>query len=294
MVWNTETFINDAIPTADDVKLNALNAEQESLVTTTGQTPNQTINDQMGKGAAILASGSVDQYTISGGPVAYVATPIAPVTPISPTSLFVGMRVRGIFPSTNAGGAMTMNVNGTGATPVKLINGTDPVIFDLNALLQVEMFYDGTNFVVTSGVASIINGGIPVASDSEMEAAAIDTVFVTPLNFIQSPSALKAEVLFDGTVGGSGAVQTILANLGISSVTRVGVAAGTYDVTFVTPFTSVNYFIRGSTGGLTPDATDNYLAHDIQSASICRVFSRTPAGGLENSESVSVSFSGEI
>ncbi len=295
-MWSTNTYTNDVAPTADDVALNALVAEQSSLVVTTGQTPDQAITNQIGKGVGILASGAVDQYTISGGPGAYIATPIAPVTPISPTGLFTGLRVRGVFNVTNTGGAMTINPNGIGATSVKLIDGTDPVAGDLLATQQVDMFHDGVNFVVTTEVASIILGLVPPATNVEMEAAALNNVFVTPLNFLQSPFAIKALISFDGTVPGSGAAQTILFQKNISSVTRVGSALGTYEITFVTPFTSVNYLCLPANGG-SGVAVGNSMEYTIISTSVCRVLnfqSNTTPLTPENSDEQSVIFIGEV
>ena len=294
MAFSTETYVNNIAPTIDDVAMNALVSEHSGIITPTGQTPNQSITNQIGKATGILASGAVDQYTISGGPGAYIATPIAPVTPISPTGLFTGIRVRGVFNVTNTGGAMTINVNGIGATPVKLIDGTNPIAGDLLATQQIDMFHDGVNFVVTTEVASIILGLVPPATDVEMEAGILNDVCVTPLIFSQSPLAVKAGVSFDGTVPGSGAAQTIFLNKNISSVTRVGSAIGTYDITFITPFTSIDYVCLVSNGG-TGAGARNSMEYNIQSVSICRVFNfLTDTSGLENSNGQSVIFIGEI
>ena len=288
MVWSTDTYTNDVAPTADQVALNALVAEQASLVTPTGQTPNQAITDQMGKGAAILASGAIDQYTISGGPGAYIATPIAPVTPISPGALFTGLRVRGVFNVTNTGGAMTINVNGIGATPVKLVDGTDPIAGDLPATQQIEMFHDGVNFVVTTEVASIVLGLVPPASQAEMEAALLNNVFVTPLNFLNSPFAAKAWILFDGDP----AAPVILDSQGIASLIRIGGnGSGEYHIDLTVPFSSINYIPVGMCGG--PLFTTFTLGFAIQDANTLGVQTSTAAGVAADASEIAVAFFGD-
>lgn len=289
MVWSTETYTDNIAPTVNDVATNALVSEHSNIVSATNQTPDQSITNQIGKASAILASGAVDQYTMSGSASAYIATPIAPVTPIAPTALFTGMRIRGVISVTNGGGALTINPNGIGATPVKLVDGTDPVAGDLLITQQIDFFYDGTNFVVTTTVPSLIAAGVPVATNVEMEAGVLNNVFVTPLNFIQSSLAIKSWIQFDGEP----VVPTFVGRNIVSLVRIGGNGSGTYDVTFTNAFLTTNYVATGTSGG--PGAGfDNRINTEQISTTVCRITSFTPADVLEDSQNISVIFVGDI
>lgn len=85
-------------------------------------------------------SGAADAYVVTLNPIA--------------TAYAAGMGVR--FKAANANtGACTINVNGLGAKPIKMDNGTDPPAGMIAAGAVVTVVYDGTNFqVVTTGLAA--------------------------------------------------------------------------------------------------------------------------------------------
>jgi hypothetical protein len=105
----------------------------------------------------------------------------------------------------------------------------------------------------TAGVASIdtANGAITIsglitrssqdlrvtaASKSDQETGTSTTSVVTPANFKNSDSAVKAWCVFNGTTVGTNACD---ASFNVTSVTRFG--AGTYTVNFATAFASTSY-----------------------------------------------------
>lgn len=78
----------------------------------------------------------------TGAANAYVATLVPSVT-----SLVAGLRVSLKIAATNAAvGASTLNVNGLGATSIKLTNGSDPLPGSILAGMIADLRYDGTNF----------------------------------------------------------------------------------------------------------------------------------------------------
>lgn len=71
------------------------------------------------------------------------------------STLVTGMKVRFTVGAGNTNtGACTVDVDGLGATAIKLITGSDPAAGDLTAGDPIELVYDGTNFVITSAVRS--------------------------------------------------------------------------------------------------------------------------------------------
>lgn len=85
------------------------------------------------------------------------------------------------------------------------------------------------------GWSTIASTDLPLATQSDQEAATGTATVVTPGRQHFHPSACKAWAYF--TV--SGGVVTLRAGYGVSSVTRTG--TGTFAVTWATPFSSADY-----------------------------------------------------
>ncbi len=300
MAGTLKDFTNGLPPPVEDIDLDGWRAEQNNAITTAGFTPTISNRRQMAETFARYAA-SGEFYTGGGVADVYTATIVAPIEPtFVGSSYFIGMAVRWIVPGTNTG-ASTINVNGKGAKNIKLSIGGDPAAGDLTVNDFVELGYDGVNFVILTVTPSVINSivppvpPVPVATNVEMEAAAVDTSFVTPLKFIQSPFAAKAMAIFNGAPV---VIPALLFNKNITSIVRVGGAGGgTYDVTFANAFSSINYVCMGSLGntvGGTPSSADNTLNFQIISTTVVRIQSVSPGTAAENSDLIHINFFGEI
>ena len=242
MVWSTESYTNLSPPPIDDVAANALVSEQNNLVLASGQVPAQGTTDQLSKAVTHLVAGA-DFYIGSGGPNDYILTPVAPR--IAPIAYFDGMRVRFVVPSTNTGAAVSINVDGLGATVVSLQDANIPAARDLLVNNEVEMVLRAGTFVITSPMDSLILGA-------------------------------KAFVAFEGEP----LVPVISLSKNISSVTRNGAdGSGQYDVTLLNPFDSSIYIVLTNSGGVPSGAQENTTINaTILSPTLVRINSDDPSG----------------
>lgn len=89
--------------------------------------------------AALIQSG-IQTSSFAGG----TANAITAVLTPAPSGLFAGMSIKVMLAATNTASAVTLNLNGLGAKPVKLPDLTNPPIGALPAGSVVEFRYDGT------------------------------------------------------------------------------------------------------------------------------------------------------
>lgn len=151
MGFKNKTFLNNNPPELEDDDLNLYKDEFNNVITSSGQTPDNGILDQTAKGiSAYLARG--DFYTDSGAADAYILTIVG--TQFAPLSYESGMRIR-FVPTNDNTGASTINVATLGVKNIKLADGGDPVAEDIKSGLVIEMFYDGTDFVVSEIISRI-------------------------------------------------------------------------------------------------------------------------------------------
>ncbi|MCZ7480923.1 hypothetical protein [Rhizobium rhizogenes] len=111
-----------------------------NVITKSGKVPDN--GNQLAK--------SIQSGKLNFGVIAGTANALTMTLSEVPTSWaeLVGAPLRGIIAATNTG-ACTLNVNGLGAKPIKIDNGSDPLGGDLKAGAVAVFVYDGTNVQVT-------------------------------------------------------------------------------------------------------------------------------------------------
>lgn len=97
-----------------------------------------------------------DFYTDSGSANTYVLTIIG--SQVALTSYLTGMRVR-FVPDTNNTGPSTVNVAGIGVQNIKNGDGTNTLLNQINTTDVMELFYDGTDFIISD------RGTLPIYYD---------------------------------------------------------------------------------------------------------------------------------
>lgn len=143
-------FVDNSTPQCDAAFLNSVRSEINNTIANTGQTAVTSNFNQLSIAGAIYGGGG-DFYTDSGAADAYVLSVIGSKS--APDAYFVGMRVRFIVGNTNTG-ASTVNVAGLGVKNIKARDtSSDPSAGDLTTGRIIDLTYDGTNFVVSAGVA---------------------------------------------------------------------------------------------------------------------------------------------
>lgn len=115
--------------------------------------------------ARSLQAGKFSFVVATGTASAWVVTPTPSIAIYVP-----GMFLRVTVPATNASGAVTANVSGLGAKPIKKRGGADPAEGDLVAGDIHELIYDGANFVVMTTLASdfVQRGNILINGDFQI------------------------------------------------------------------------------------------------------------------------------
>jgi len=146
--FKNKTFLNNNPPQLEDDDLNGYTAEFENVITSTAQTPDNLILDQTAKGISTYAARG-DFYTDSGAADAYVLSAVG--TQLPPIVYATGMRVR-FVPANNNTGASTINVATLGVKNIKNRDGTDPVLDQIESGILIEIYYDGTDFIIVSSI----------------------------------------------------------------------------------------------------------------------------------------------
>jgi len=143
-------FTDNSPPQCGALFLNSARSEVNNIITNSGQSITTSNLNQLGIAAAVYAAGA-DFYTDSGVADAYVLSAIG--SKQTPNAYFTGMRVRFIVGNTNTG-ASTVNVATLGVKNIKGRDGTsDPSAGDFPAGQIIDLTYNGTNFIVSAGVA---------------------------------------------------------------------------------------------------------------------------------------------
>jgi len=144
------TFENNATPQCGETWLNSVTSEVNNVITSTGQTLAVENSNQLSIATSIYAAGG-DFYTDSGTADDYILSVIG--SKVAPSAYFTGMRVRFVVGNTNTGAA-TANIATLGDKGIKARDGSsDPAAGELIAGQIVDLTYDGTNLVITAGVA---------------------------------------------------------------------------------------------------------------------------------------------
>lgn len=176
MAGKTSTFTNNAPPSVDAAWLNLNQQEQNNLITETGQSLSDAINNQQAISASRFAANNF--YTDSGTANNYILTLAASFTnPVSSSvGYFEGMTIR--FRAGNANtGASTVSVNGAPVKNLKQADGTTDLIAGDIPTTQDSIFrYNGTAFCLATGSASTtVKGIVELATDAEV-ATATDSI----------------------------------------------------------------------------------------------------------------------
>jgi len=153
MAPKNKTWTNNSPPTVEDSDYNTWNSEFNNTFLTSGQTPDNGDLQQTAKAMSIYTAGG-DFYVDSGIANAYVVSSVASF--LAPIDYFQGMRVRFVPNNTNAG-ASTINVATLGVKNIKLRAGVDPQAGQIAAGIPIELFYDGTDFIVNSFFNASLN-----------------------------------------------------------------------------------------------------------------------------------------
>ena len=129
---------------ADDVWLNMVNSEFKNVCTGTGQTIDAGV-DQTIKGMAIISSQASLYCVDTGTANAYVLNPVSPLQ--APPVIRTGMSIK--FATGNANtGSTNINAYGFGNILAKNQDGTNLGAGDIPANVMVEMYYNGTNWIL--------------------------------------------------------------------------------------------------------------------------------------------------
>jgi hypothetical protein len=177
MGFKNKIFLNNNPPQLEDDDLNGYSTEFNNTFLTSGQTPDNGDLLQTSKAMAIYTAGS-DFYLETGSANAYILDTSGAFQ--APIDYFIGMRIRFIPSNTNTG-ASTVNVESLGVKNLRLSNGVnDPSGGNIKAGTVIEAIYDGTNFLIVSGLTRIF----------ETKGTAGNTTFdgvVTDLTFNTTP-----------------------------------------------------------------------------------------------------------
>lgn len=170
MAGKNSVFINNSAPSVDDTWLNLQQNEGNNIITGSGQSLSDAINNQRVIGVSRFAANNF--YIDSGTANAYILTLAASMTnPVSSTvGYFVGMTIR--FRAGNANsGASTVNVNSAGVKNLKKEDGTtDLAAGDIPTDIDVMFRYNGTAFCLVRNAATL----------PEAIAGTNNTKFLTP------------------------------------------------------------------------------------------------------------------
>ncbi len=247
----------DGVSTLPAMEFNQIPDEMENVITTAGISLSSGDLNQMAKAISHHAALD-DYYTDSGTAGAYVLVPGA--SRLSPPALVAGLRVRFRPANANSSGACTVNVNSLGVKNIKMYTGSDPVANALVAGGDVQLVYDGTNFVVVS-ISSAASGAVTptalsAATQAQMETATDTTTYVTPGRTQYHPGVVKAWASIYTDSGST----SLMASWNVASITTV--TSTKVRVTFTTAMSSANYCVAAETQNVvvSPSSTTSNVA----------------------------------
>ena len=244
-------------------EFNQIPTELEALQNSSGQTSSDAILNQVSIATSRYSANNF--YIDSGAANAYILTLAASMTnPVSATvGYFIGMTIR--FRAGNANtGASTVNVNSAGVKNLKQADGTtDLAAGDIPTTQDSEFRYDGTSFVLQTGIASTTAKGIvELLTNAELAAgtdttraataAAIASLFGTSLRSTDGYARLPVKV--------GGAFVEIIIQWGVTgSIAGSGTSAITLPLTFPTAIRIAQATISSqpspNNGALSPTVT---------------------------------------
>jgi hypothetical protein len=241
--------------TLSATEFNQIPTELEAGITASGQTPSDAILNQVPIFVSRFAANNF--YIDSGAANAYVLTLAAsmtnPVSVVAGQGYFVGMTIR--FRAGNANtGASTVNVNSAGVKNLKQADGTtDLAAGDIPTTQDSVFRYDGTSFVLQTGIASTTAKGIvELLTNAELAAgtdttraataAAIASLFGTSDRSTTGYARLPVKV--------GGAFVEIIMQWGYVLAASIPTPGTNYTVTFPISFPNaclhVNYIGQGT------------------------------------------------
>ena len=155
MAATTKIWVNNSPPSADDSDLNGFKLENNNLITSSGQSLNVGDRQQTSKGVANYVANSTF-YTDSGAADTYVLTAIGSKQSI--TAYTDGSTFEFVAGNPNTGGASTVNVSALGVKNIKLSDGTDPAVgqIDGRTLLKFDSGNDRAELILTGSVTTTI------------------------------------------------------------------------------------------------------------------------------------------
>lgn len=242
--------------TCSATEFNQIPTELEALQTSSGQTSSDAILNQVSIGTARYAANNF--YIDSGTVNAYILTLAASMTnPVSSTvGYFIGMTIRFRAGNTNTG-ASTVNVNSAGVKNLKQADGTtDLAAGDIPTTQDSVFRYNGTSFVLQTGIASTTAKGIiEIATNAEVSAGADTQRAIVP-------SAFAASIY-----NSSNLVSSQTASNSASIIfTGISSAYSSYEFKVINALPSVNaaaLCMQFSTDGGSTWINSNYLADGI-------------------------------
>jgi hypothetical protein len=220
---------------------------------------------QNGQSIYALDTASTDSYTIA----------LSPSLPAYITGMVISFKA-----VTANTGAATLDINSLGATSIKKYGDVALDNNDIKAGQIVQVCYDGTNFQMLSPPSTF---AISPATQAEMEAGSSLTAYVTPGRQQYHPGACKGWCVaqLDGTSA---------AAYNVTSVSDNG--SGDASVNWTTAFSSASVCYVAT---LKSDSVlITTVANTTTSASICRLFSKTPGGVLTDPSTFSISAFGDF
>ena len=239
--------------TLSATEFNQMPTELEAGITASGQTPSDAILNQVPIFVSRFAANNF--YIDSGVADAYVLALAASMTnPVSATvGYFVGMTI--CFRAGNANtGASTVNVNSAGVKNLKQADGTTDLAAGDIPTTQDSIFrYNGTSFVLQTGIASTTAKGIiEIATNAEVSAGADTQRAIVP-------SAFAASIYNSSNLVNS---QTA-SNAGSIIFTGLASSYPVYEFEYINVYPSVNgvaLVMQFSTDGGSTWQNTNYLS----------------------------------
>jgi hypothetical protein len=305
MAGKNSIFADNQPPSADAAYLNLNRKEINNIITGTGQTLNDAIDNQA---AISIAQQSANNFYIdSGSANDYVLTLSSSFTsPVSATvGYFTGMEIKFRAGNAGTGIAAIVNVGNAGNKSLKEADGvTNPS--SIPTTEDSTFRFDGTVFRKINAVAQATEsaaGIAEIATNAEVAAGTDDTTTITPLKLAAATSIIKLGTAVASTSGASidftsipdGVKKITVMFDGISTtgtsiiIVQIGDSGGVEATGYAgaaTTISSSGSTINYSTGfGLAGDNTPTYVLHGSIEINLLDGTTWTAAGNLGNSTS---------
>tara|TARA_R110000868_G_C10972986_1_gene771132 strand:- start:23952 stop:25190 length:1239 start_codon:yes stop_codon:yes gene_type:complete len=242
MAGKLDTFIDNSAPSADAAFLNMEQTERNTFISSSAQTPSDSILDQVSKAAAVYSGQGGIYCTASGAVNDYVLTQIAPLKAPPIATLRIGTTI--VFrPTIDNTGPCTANPFGHGVNSIKLENGTsDPGAGELSTTRDAKIIWNGTVWLLS---------GKPVSSTEAVQGISYLPKQITISNNVGTPTSMIDFTagnfqFYDGSGQGTMTAKTgDLANLfgtsdGMLDVVTVAIDSTYYLFTVYNPTTGLS------------------------------------------------------